>query len=190
MIGVLFNRSVFKILTLFSLSPGARFLRKEIKEKTKLNNISLDEALNLLFSTGILKKERRLIYLDIEKSRDIMRIVSEEYRRFRRIPLNVYFSVLYLAYFLSKKRIDAYLFGSYAKLIFDEESDIDIAVVGEIKDSERREIERIVEKIERRYGKRIEIHYFSKGFYRERKDPIVRDIKRNGIRIAQYQGNI
>lgn len=58
----LFNKDVFKILTVLSLSPGSRFLRKELKEKTKMNNINLDNALNILLNSNIILKEKGLLH--------------------------------------------------------------------------------------------------------------------------------
>jgi len=66
MINQIFNLDSFKILSLFSLSPGSRFRRKEIKERTKLNNIPLDKTLLKLLSGKILKKEENLYMLNFE----------------------------------------------------------------------------------------------------------------------------
>ena len=55
MIFQIFNKNILKILTVFSISPGSRFLRKEIKDKTKLNNATLDENIHALINSNIIK---------------------------------------------------------------------------------------------------------------------------------------
>ena len=50
MITDIFNKDIVKILTLFSVSLGSKFTRNEIKEKTMLNNVPLDNALNILLN--------------------------------------------------------------------------------------------------------------------------------------------
>ena len=66
MISQIFYANSFKIVALFALSPGSRFKRKEIKEKTKLNNVPLDKALSRLVSSGIVKKENNLFSINFE----------------------------------------------------------------------------------------------------------------------------
>jgi len=41
----------------------------------------------------------------------------------------------------------------------------------------------LTSKIESRYNKKIEIHYFGKNFYSNKKDPIINDILRNGVKL-------
>jgi len=48
----LFDLSVAKVLTVFSLAPGIKLRRKEIKEKTKLTNLTLDKTLNVLSNSS------------------------------------------------------------------------------------------------------------------------------------------
>ena len=45
MISYLFEKDIFKVLSLFGISPGSRFKRNEIKDKTLLYNVNLDKAL-------------------------------------------------------------------------------------------------------------------------------------------------
>ena len=76
-----------------------------------------------------------------------------------------------------------YLFGSYAKLIAHTKSDIDIAIVIEKRVPKIDfKIEKITEELEKRFGRKIQIHLFGENeFKRER--ALVKEILRDGIRI-------
>lgn len=177
------NKDVVKILTLFSISPGSRFNRNEIKKKTLLNNVPLDTALNLLLQAGLVKKEKRLYSFNFNNDyyKLVLDIILRQYKLLKEIPLQIYFIILDIIYELvSYKEIELYLFGSYSKLIYKEHSDIDIAFLS----NKKLNINRIVNKIEKKYNKNIEIHYFNKNeFYKNKKDPLIKDILVNGIKI-------
>lgn len=181
---LLFDSNVFKVLTVFSIAPGRKFQRKELKEKTKLSNVNLDKAISILFNQGILKRKKRLLFLDVSnsKTKQVISLVSDSYKSLKEIPLNVYFSVYELVRYLSCfKDINVYLFGSYSKLIFDDSSDIDIAIVsGSLEKEDKRGISRTKKKIKKKYGKKIEIHYFDSDFYKNKSDPLIKDILKNG----------
>ena len=184
MIIQIFNKDILKVLTIFSISQGSRFLRNELKEKTRLNNINLDNALNDLLNSDIIKKEKRLLYLNLD-NKEIIKLIYDEYKKLRELPLNVYFLIIDIVFFLSKlKIINVYLFGSYSKLVFKDTSDIDIAVISEkINNKTKKELNKLIRKLELKYKKNVEIHYFTKEFYKNKKDPIVKEILRNGIKI-------
>ncbi len=83
------------------------------------------------------------------------------------------------------KGIEVYLFGSYAKLIYTEKSDVDIAIV-HLKEFRHKEaIIKLISKIEKAYDKKVEVHYFEKeSFYRNKKDLLVKGILNDGIRLT------
>ena len=180
-----FNRDILEILTIFSISPGSRFLRKELKEKTRLNNVNLDNSLAALMNSGIIKKEGRFLSLNLDRSRELISIISSQYKKAKELPLDAYFSIIAIVYFLSKfKGINVYLFGSYSKLVYKDTSDIDLAIVADkIDDKAKKEINALAQKTELRYGKKIELHYFGLNFYKNRKDSLVREILKNGLRL-------
>ncbi len=186
MINSIFNTEIFKILTLFSISKGSRLQRKELKDKTKMNNVVLDNALSSLLNAGIIKKDKRLFCLNLENdnAKIIAEIAVKQYQDFREIPFKVYFAIVEIADFLSKlKFLSAYLFGSYAKLVFNDNSDIDVAIISNIKDIIKRDFAKLMQKLESRYSVKIEVHYFSNNFYKNKKDPLVNEILKNGIKI-------
>ncbi|MBU1203634.1 MAG: nucleotidyltransferase domain-containing protein [Nanoarchaeota archaeon] len=187
MIVQLFGKDIAKVLTIFCISPGSRFQRKELKEKTRLNNLVLDRILNVLLNSRVIKREKRWLLLNIEnkEARQVIELISKDYKELKEIPLDVYFPIIELIYLLGRLRgLDVYLFGSYAKLIFKENSDIDIAIVSEhISVKEKREVSNLTRKVKDRYDKILEIHYFTKSFHKNKKDPLVKDIIKNGVKL-------
>jgi len=175
-------------MSMFSLSPGSRFNRKEIKEKTRLNNVPLDKALLRLVSSGILKRDGNLYYLDFENNstKTILEICSKQYRVLKELPFDVYLILVDLVSELSLyKEIEAYIFGSYSKLIYDEKSDIDIAILA-TKKTDKERLQKAVQKLEKLYVKGIETHFFDKRrFYKNKKDPLVKEIIKNGALIIR-----
>ncbi len=183
MIVQIFNKDILKLLTIFSLSPGSRFLRDDLKKKTQMNNVLLDNALSILINSSIIYKNKRLLQLNLDENvKKIINLVSSEYKNLKEIPLSAYFSILELVYHLSKyKNLQVYLFGSYSKLIFSEKSDIDIAIISDLID--KKIVNNTIRKTEKIYKKKIEIHYFSKNFENNKKDPLVREILKNGVKL-------
>ena len=186
MISQIFTQDCFKIMILFSLSPGSKFNRKEIKEKVRLNNVPLDKALVNLSNSKMLKKEGKIYALDFENehTQKLIEIVGKDHKKLKTLPLIVFYLLVDLISFLSlERKIEVFLFGSYAKLIYKEKSDVDIAVLY-FKKIDKKQINKIVLKLERVYNKNIEIHYFDKMlFYKNKKDPLIKDILRNGERL-------
>ena len=187
MISLAFNQEVFKILTVFSLSPGSRFKRKELKELTLLNNVPLDKALLRLVGSGVLsKKGAYFVNMESEHAETFIPLCAKQHAQLRRIPFNVYFLVLDFVFQASLlKGIELYLFGSYAKLVFSEKSDIDVAVLTLQGSSVKPALSALAEKLSKSHGKELQLHFFDKkGFYSSKKDPLVSEIIRNGIRLV------
>ncbi|HIH31443.1 TPA: nucleotidyltransferase domain-containing protein [Candidatus Woesearchaeota archaeon] len=184
MIIPLFDLGLVKVLTVFSLAPGSRFSRDDIQKHTKMNNVMLDNALTMLINMKLLLKEKRMIMFNQEFIQ-ILKLISDDHSKLKKIPLDAYFSILELQSYLVKiKSAETYLFGSYAKLIYKNDSDIDIAVISDkITSKEKKRISSIVQKMHQRYLKDVQVHYFTKDFYKNKKDPLVVDILKNGIKM-------
>lgn len=185
MITNLFDKNIAKILALFSISPGARFTRNEIKEKTLLNNVPLDNTLTILIRSKILVKEKRFLSLNWENIylKNIVDIFKKEYLRFKELPLRIYLILLDIPYQLTsiKEIKNIYLFGSFAKLIHTEKSDIDLAIILKKEDKEViGKIKKEINKIEEKYHKAIEEHFFEERDLNKR-DPLIKEIKRNKV---------
>lgn len=180
----LFDSNILKIMTIFSTSPGSRLNRKLIKEKTRIANIILDKTLAKLINFKVLIKEKGFFALNFKNTevKEITNLAAENYLKFKQIPLKEYFILFNITEEFSKiKDIgDVYLFGSYAKLIFRENSDIDIAVISEI---DKKEMNKITSKLEKKHNKKIEIHFFTKKFYNNKRDPLVKEILQHGIKM-------
>lgn len=184
MIPQIFDKDSFKVLAVMSLSRGSKFRRDELKKRTRMNNVALDNALLALLNSGIIKKENKYLLINFENkySTRILEVVIAQHKELKEIPFDAYFSVIDMILFLSRfKNVDVYLFGSYSKLIFKENSDIDLAVISDAID--KKAVSRAVQKTEKRYGKTVEIHYFEKNFYKNKKDPLVLEILKNGTKL-------
>jgi len=185
MITDLMDKDIAKILTFFSISPGSSWSRKDLQEKTMLSNVQLDNALQNLINNKILSKEKRAVYLNFENSmtKTMLEIIKKEHQRFKEIPVSVYDVLIDFSYALSslKKIEQVYLFGSYAKLIYTQKSDIDLAIVLEKEDKKSiQNIKKQVEKLEKKYNKIIETHFFTAKDMKN-KDPLIKEIQRNSI---------
>lgn len=182
----LFDHDCFKVLCIFAVSPGSRFKREEIKNKVKLNNVPLDKVMAKLVNCHVLKIEKGLYSVDFENenAKKLIEIVSKQYRELRDIPLDVFLLLTDLVDALSAiKGIELHLFGSYAKLIYREKSDIDVAVILD-RMPKGLNLASLSQKLEKTYGKRVQIHDFEKvPFYKNKNDPLISDILRNGVRL-------
>jgi len=179
------DRNIVKILALFSISPGSKFTRNEIKEKTLLYNTPLDLTLTTLINNNLLIKEKRFISLNWENDslKSIIEIFKKEHTRFKELPLNIYFILLDISYRLSsiKKIENIFLFGSFAKLIHTEKSDVDLAIILKKENKELiKNIKKEINKIEKKYHKTIEEHFFEKKDL-NKSDPLIKEIKRNNV---------
>ncbi|MBS3088526.1 nucleotidyltransferase domain-containing protein [Candidatus Pacearchaeota archaeon] len=183
MISNIFDKSVVKLISYFLISPGSRYTRKELKEKTEMNNLPLDNLLTKLLSLRILNKKNNLYQFSSENEAflEILEKIKQEYKEFG-VPYRIFNILVETAEKLSKNKSvsSAVLFGSYAKLVHTENSDIDIAVVTKSKFPEKqitktkKEIAKISDK--------TELHFFQEKDLQE-KDALIQDIKRNGKRI-------
>lgn len=186
MISFMFMPDCFKILTFFSLSPGSSWNRKEIQDKLKLNNVPLDNALTQLLNAGVLQKKKKYYSLqwESEYTKKIIGLCQEQFKQLRELPLPIYIILVDFLYYLSAfKDIGVFLFGSYSKLIYKENSDLDIAIIYGHK-IDRGKIPKSVSKLEKIYGQKIDIHYFEKeNFYKSKKDPLVHGIMKDGVKL-------
>lgn len=181
----LFDKNMTKILSLFSISPGSRLNRKTIQEKINMNNIVLDKTLNQLINLRFLLKEKSFFSLNFknEDTKKIIYLLSENYNKLKQLPLKEYFMILDIKEEFSKiKNIsDVYLFGSYSKLVFKKTSDIDFAVIS--NEVNKRKFNKQILKLEKRFNKKIEVHFFTRDFYNNKKDPLVKEILRDGVKL-------
>lgn len=167
---ILNNKSTWKLLALFSYSPGAGFTREEIKKILNWNNLTLDRALEKLFFYKILKKENRFIKFNLEKN--ILNIFEEEKERLNYPKLELFLILNDFVRYCENKNCDVYLFGSHAKKTASINSDIDIGVYCDEDYIE------VMEKIKDEYNKKIQIHNISKG------SKLDKEVKKHGVKLV------
>ena len=179
-----FNKNNARIMLFLALSPGSKYSRKEIKERTKLNNMPLDNSLNILLNLDAINEQKRLYYLNLENL--FIQLLLKEKTKMSNLPLKIQFLLLDFAdYILRLKSIkEIILFGSYAKLIFSEKSDVDIAVILADKARNKEKIEKKIsafeKKLSKKYKKDIQIHFFNESDLKHKEDPLIKDILKNG----------
>ena len=76
--------------------------------------------------------------------------------------------------------LSVYIFGSYSKETYSEDSDIDVAVI--VKNSIQYDDEIEIMKLRRNFDLRIEPHIFSESDF-DNPNPLINEIKRTGIII-------
>ena len=186
MISNIFNNNFIRILTFMLISPGSRYTRNELKNKTKMNNTPFDNSLNTLLNIRILKKEKNFIMINFENEefKNILDNIRMEFLKFN-LPYEIFNIITEVSNALLKEKYikEIILFGSYAKLIYSEKSDIDIAIILENIKNEKNSkkwIENKLKKMERKSGKKIEAHFFNKEDLKHKEDPLIKDIIKNG----------
>lgn len=135
---ILTNKSIWKILILYSYGEGAGYNWSDLKEHTKLHIASLKNALELLILYKILKKNNRIYKLNLEnqETQDLMKIINNEKSRLNLpnfelyLRLNSFMDEIQLSKNRNKIK-EIYLFGSHAKKKASVNSDIDIAIVSD-----------------------------------------------------------
>lgn len=186
MITSILNKNFAKIITYLAISPGSKYTRIELKEKTKLNNIPLDESLSKLSVLKIIKKEKKLYSLNLEHepTSKLVESIKTEYNKYH-LSYETFIILLEILEKLSKhKEIkDIILFGSYAKLIHTDKSDIDIAIISSEKTKEnmKRKIIKAIDSVSKKDNKKIDIKFFTNKEIKENQsDLLIKDIVRNG----------
>ncbi len=181
------DKNCVKILLFLAISPGSRYMRKEIKEYTKMNNVLLDIALTKLNLLKMINKDRKIYSLNLENS--VIKLILEERKKIARLPIRIQFIILESVETISrfKKIKNIILFGSYSKIVFHENSDIDLAIIIEDRLESKIELERqifpLLKRLSKKYRKEIEAHYFHESDLKHKEDPLIKDILRNGISL-------
>jgi predicted nucleotidyltransferase len=185
------SKATWRILVLMSEAPGMRLSRPEIKRLTRLGNNAVTESLKDLVVHGILnmKREgRKTAYgfdLTDETAKLIIGLCAAERKGLNNLPYQ-YSLVLreYVRMTLSlcvPKRI--VLFGSVAKRVYREDSDIDIAVVlgEELPAQTRLDMEDVTTRLKKRFGMEIQQHFFALNEFEKAEDKLIAEIRKDGI---------
>ena len=80
---------------------------------------------------------------------------------------------------------EMYVFGSVVKNSYREDSDVDIAIITKkaLSTKEIVEIEKISEGLEKRFGREIQSHFFTKDEFAKSKTALVEQVHRDGIKL-------
>ncbi len=182
----LINLNVLKLLVFFSDSPGRKYLREEIKNKTNFNNLILDESLIKLTYSKFLLRKNKLYFLNLENPET--NFFLEKIKKISgNLPLEVAFAMIDFLNKVQKitKIEKIFLFGSYAKLIYHKDSDIDLAIIFN-KDKKfeiKKKISAIANKLSKKYKKEIQEHFFTLSDLKNKNDPLIKDLLRNNREI-------
>lgn len=178
----LIEKNCAKILLLLAISPGSSYTRQEIKNKLEMNNITLDVSLRKLISLKLVKEKNKLHSPNLENY--IIQKILGEKQEMANLPLKIQ---VIISDFIDKatefKLKNIILFGSYAKLIFSDKSDIDLAVIlnnEENKAKIEKAIIALASKLSKKHKKEIQVHFFSEADLKHKEDPLIKDILRNG----------
>lgn len=168
------------LITYFLISPGSRYTRKELKEKTGLHNKTLDEALTQLTNLHMLTKKKQLYELiqTDETINNVLQLIQKEQHQLG-VPYQVQLLLTELIEWLSRNENiqNVYLFGSYAKQVQHAQSDVDIALITkrELTKQEKSILQVRKGKIEQKYEKKIELHCFTEAEFKK-KDAVLTEI--------------
>lgn len=185
------TKSSVKVLYLFSTAPGKSLTRKEIQQMTRLANNPLSESLKFLVNSGILARKNKREYaldFDNEDVAGLVEFFKDESRHLRNIPYTIWLTLFELSVKVAG-RIPVksiYLFGSQAKLVAHEKSDIDVAVVvvgGKREAKMDLELEKIASRLENKFGRKIQVHVFEEKEFARHGASMSKEILRDGIRI-------
>lgn len=183
----LIDKNYARVILFLAISPGSKYSRKEVKEKTEMNNVPLDFALNTLLNLKIINENKKLYSLNLENL--LVQQIIKEKSKLSNIPLKVQFILIEIIEKISRLKYiqKVILFGSYSKLVFTEKSDIDLAVIFSDKVKEKHQLEKKVSEFEgnlsKKFKKNIQIHFFLESDLKHKEDPLIKDILRNGIEI-------
>lgn len=183
----LIDKNCARILILLTSSPGRNHTRKEIKDRTELNNVPLDISLNKLLFFKLISEKKKIYSLNLE-SEMVQKLIKEKII-FINLPFKVQFILIEIIDKISRFRgiKNVILFGSYSKLIFTDRSDIDLAIIlnNKIKDKSKLEklIFPVINKISKEFKKEVQCHYFLEDDLKHKEDPLIKDILRNGKNI-------
>lgn len=194
---ILGNKTNMRILRLFAIYVNRFFSIKEIQENSGLGFGNIYESLKLLKYHGIIfeaKNKSKSYKINIENiiSQHMIALYKEESKTFQNIELKILTFLSKIEQELIKKFNDIetiILFGSIARGAYDKESDLDLAVIKESKFAKDKiEISKIATRIMTKIKKdkrEINIQVFTKEEFLKSKEPLVKNIKAEGIDLVK-----
>ena len=190
---VLGSKAVWRVLGVLADAPGQGITKEEIKGITKLGGNSLFNSVNVLLYNNLIlkhkfgKKTYYKLNLNNKYIKYIIELIKSENADTNKLNPRILIILReYVRQILSLIDCEIYVFGSVVKSSYREDSDIDVAIITEkeITTKERIEIEKINEKIEKRFKREIQPHFFTKEEFAKSKTTLVEQIHRDGIKLV------
>lgn len=188
------TRTSWKILLVLSEAPGKAVGRKEIRALTGLGNkvitkfLLVLENFDLIISNKIGKTHYYKLNMSTPFAGKILELIQIEKRNLNNpdfFTLNVLRDFVYELTNTNLGNLSkVILFGSYAKRTYTAASDIDVAIIlREKSNDDELLITQITDKLNKRYKKEIQPHYYTiKGFEEEKKkNKLAEEIAKDGI---------
>ena len=190
------TRTAWKMLLVFGEAPGKAISRKEIQALTKLGNKVITKLLLVLEKFGIIIQNKigRTHYYKLNMSNPfverILGLIQGEKKELNNpdfVALNVLREFVYeLTNTNLENLCKVILFGSYAKRTYGKDSDIDVAIVLNEKNSnDELLITEAIDRLNKRFKKEIQPHYYTAKEFEElrKKDSLVKEIVKDGISL-------
>lgn len=185
------NRTTWKILSILAEAPGKALSRREIKEYTYLGNKVIDKFMLSLELFEVIKTNKisQRIYYKLNLNNQfvilLLDLLKAEKKELESLDLKVMLILREFIYGITnletKNIKKIILFGSYAKRTFNENSDLDLAIILEQKNpTEQLLIADLSEKLKQRFGKELQCHYFEEKEFQQ-KSKLIEEIKKDGI---------
>ena len=188
------TRTSWKILFVLAEAPGKAVSRKNIQNLTKLGNKVITKFLLLLekFEVVSSKKIGKRYYYTLNLSNPyvekLLEIIHLEKTKLNNPDFYILNILRDFVYEITNINLDnlrkVILFGSYAKRTYASTSDIDVAVILKERNSnDELIISEIIHKLNKRYKKEIQPHYYTLREFDElkKKDRLMQEIIRDGI---------
>ena len=170
------------ILKLFFEDPTEEYHIREVARITKLNPMTIRKYFDYFLKEELIVKKASKLYSTFSAN-----IQSQKFRDFKlfhnlkRLRESKIINDLEIFYDYPP----IVLFGSYSKLIFTKNSDIDIAIILKDKIKNQHNLEKnvsvISEALSKKYKKEVQEHFFQEKDLKNKSDPLIKDILRNGI---------
>ncbi len=185
------SRSAWKILLVLAEAPGKAVSRKEIRTLTLMGNKMVDKYAELLRQFEIILVNRignrkyykfNLNSSFANKLLELIKLEKEKLENINFVITNLLRELVYEVTTIDQTNVlKIILFGSYAKRTYTDSSDLDLAlIVKERHPTEELLITEAVDKLEKRFGKEIQTHYFTANEFLSNAK-LVQEIKRDGI---------
>ena len=184
------------MLLVFGEAPGKAISRKEIRALTRLGNKVITRFLLVSERFGLIRRGKvgKSYYYRLDLSNPYIELILGLIQREKKDLNNPDFIALNIlrefVYELTNTNLEnlrsVILFGSYAKRTYGKGSDIDIAIVlNEKNPNDELLITEVIGRLNRRFGKEIEPHYYSEKEFGEllKKDKLVQEIVKDGISL-------